>query len=147
MATGLSGKPFSENELREVLSVGAQVDKALVTVKASRRYEDAFFNEANVAEREWVRAACLGVSGLAAEPLPAKQFEDLINSIIPNNPMRQTHAFPAVSFREFVHHKLPRKPVFKNDDDTRTPKLFLVGKPVIANRVRPPKEKQSALPT
>lgn len=118
-------KPFSENELRETLSVGAQVDKALLTVKASRRFEDAFFNEDNVAEREWVKAACLGVSELAAEPLPAKQFEDLINSIVPNNRARQTHAFPAVSFRDFVRHKLPRKPVIINDDDTSTLKLFL----------------------
>lgn len=118
-------KPFSENELRETLSVSAQVDKALVLVKASRRFEDAFFNEDNVAEREWVKAACLGVSELAVEPLPAAQFENLINSIVPNNRVRQTHAFPAVSFRDFVHHKLPRKPVFINDADTSTLKLFL----------------------
>lgn len=118
-------KPFSENELRETLSGSAQVDKALLTVKASRRFEDAFFNEDNVAEREWVRAVCLGLSELAAEPLSANQFEDLINSIVPNNRVRQTHAFPAVSFRDFIHHKLPRKPVFINDDDTSTLKLFL----------------------
>ncbi|WP_144430651.1 hypothetical protein [Jannaschia donghaensis] len=118
-------KPFSENELRETFSVSAQTDEAVVTVKANRRFEDAFFNEDNVAEREWVRAACLGVSQLAAEPLPTEQFEDLINSIVPNNRVRQTHAFPAVSFRDFVHHKLPRKPVFINDADTGTLKLFL----------------------
>lgn len=118
-------KPFTENELRETLLVKAQVDEALVTVKASRRFEDAFFNEDNIAEREWVRAACLGVSGLAIEPLPAEQFEDLLNSIVPNNRVRQTHAFPAVSFRDFVHHQLPRKPVFINNDDTSTLKLFL----------------------
>jgi hypothetical protein len=118
-------KPFSENELREALSISAQTDGPVVTVKANRRFEDAFFNEDNIAEREWVRAVCLGVSQLAAEPLPAEQFEDLINSIVPNNRVRQTHAFPAVSFRDFVHHKLPRKPVFINDADTSTLKLFL----------------------
>ena len=118
-------KPLSKNELSGTLSISAQTEEAAVTVKASRRFEDAFFNEDNAAERELVRAVCLGVSQLAPEPLPAAQFEDLMISIVPNNRVRQTHAFPANSFRDFVHHQLPRKPVFINDADTSTLKLFL----------------------
>lgn len=118
-------KPFSDNEVRETLSVSVRADIGQLTVQASRRFEDAFFNEDNVAEREWVTAVCRGISDLAAETLPAKLFEDLINSIVPNNRVRQTHAFPAISFRDFIHHKLPRGPVFINDDDTSTLKLFL----------------------
>lgn len=118
-------KPLSRDEVRETLSVSVRADKGQLTVQASRRFEDAFFNEDNVAEREWVTAVCRGISDLAAEPLPTKLFEDLINSIVPNNRVRQTHAFPAVSFRDFIHHKLPRRPIFINDDDISTLKLFL----------------------
>ena len=118
-------KPFSGDEVRETLSVSVSADKCQLTVQASPRFEDAFFNEDNVAEREWVTAACRGISDLAAEPLPAKLFEDLINAIVPNDRVRQTHAFPAVSFRDFIQHKLPRRPTFINDDDTSTLKLFL----------------------
>jgi hypothetical protein len=118
-------KPFSEDGVRDTLSVSVRADKGQLTVQASRRFEDAFFNEDNVAERKWVAAVCRGISDLAAEPLPTKLFEDLINLIVPNNRVRQTHAFPATSFRDFIHHKLPRRPIFINDDDTSTLKLFL----------------------
>lgn len=118
-------KPFSQDEVSETLSVSVRADKSQLTVQASRRFEDAFFNEDNVAEREWVTAVCRGISDLAAEPLPATQFDDLKKSIVPNNRVRQTHAFPAVSFRDFIHHKLPRRPIFINDEDTSTLKLFL----------------------
>ncbi|MFA8388359.1 MAG: hypothetical protein ACEPO2_22305 [Pelagibaca sp.] len=118
-------KPFSRDEVSKTLSVSVCPDKGQLTVQANRRFEDAFFNEDNVAEREWVTAVCRGISDLAAEPLPTTQFDDLINSIVPNNRVRQTHAFPAVSFRDFIHHKLPRRPIFINDEDTSTLKLFL----------------------
>jgi hypothetical protein len=125
--TGLAEqpKPLSRDDVKETLSVSVRADKGQLRVQASRRFEDAFFNEDNVAEREWVTAVCRGISDLAGEPLPAKLFEDLINLIVPNNRVRQTHAFPAVSFRDFIHHKLPRRPIFINDDDIRTLKLFL----------------------
>ena len=119
------GKPISVNELRQALSVNAQVDTALVTVEANPRFEDAFFHETNIAERELVRAVSIGVSKLAIEQLSEKQLEDMIDSIVPNSRARHAHAFPAESFRDFIHHKLPRIPVFINDEDINTVLLFL----------------------
>lgn len=118
-------KPFTGEEVIETLSVSACARKGQLTVQANRRFEDAFFNEDNIAEKGWVTAVCLGMVDLADKPLPANLFDDLIRSIVPNNRVRQTHAFPAVSFRDFIHHTLPRGPAFISDYDTATLKLFL----------------------
>lgn len=92
---------------------------------ASAVYERAHFNVENISERALVDALVEGVAMLAGRSLSEGDRAALVRSIVRNVSARQTHAFRAQRFRDFIQHTLPRSPIIIDENDSAALKLGL----------------------
>ena len=88
-------------------------------------FEDAIYNPVNVAERALVTRFVEGVARLARVALDETEREALVAQIITGPEARQSHAFRARHFRDFVKRAMWRFPIKVDADDTATMKLGL----------------------
>lgn len=128
--SGLVGKlpgdiaKMSADEAGSLLTVSADLEKRQVTLSAEPRFEEAHFNEDNIAERAIVEKLIVGTAMLAGRVLNDSEVTDLINKIVPDGLARQTHMFRANSFRDYVQSSVGR--VIKIDHmDVATMRLGL----------------------
>lgn len=107
---------LSYEQARAAISVSVDHRARTVTTTASADFEDAIHHPENIAERALVDAMLEGFMSLAEAPQDDRS--DVLDSIVPDRFARQAHALAAQSFRDFVHHALPRQVVKidKNDD-------------------------------
>lgn len=124
---GLQEQPakMSDHEVRQLISINVEHEAQTVMVGSAKEFENAFFNKDNVAEKEWVRATVGGLLELFGVGEDAELLEKLLLEIVPNSKIRQTHAFPATSFRDFIRPTLPARPTFIDKEDATNLKLFL----------------------
>lgn len=115
---------LSFEEAREEVSY--VVDQGFDTVKVftTRRFEDAFYHPENIAERALVEAAVSGISELLTD-ISADDQKKLFDKIIESVYARQTHAFEATRFRDFVRPVLSSAPTRIDNDDIATMKFGL----------------------
>lgn len=112
------------DETRLEVSYTVEHDEFLVVIRTSRKFEDAFYHPENIAERAIVEAAVSGISELLGEVEPEVQ-ELLVSQIVQTVYARQTHAFEATKFRDFVRSALPSTPTRISNDDISTMKFDL----------------------
>ncbi|MFP1631950.1 hypothetical protein ACLB6G_09455 [Zhengella sp. ZM62] len=105
--------------------VDVQTEGATVTVTLQEGFEQSIRNPTNVAEHALVQRTVEGIADLAGVNLSEAELKILLSEIIPSPDARQSHAFMARDFRDFVRGYL-RHPVTKIDnDDAATIKLGL----------------------
>jgi hypothetical protein len=94
-------------------------------VTADSTFEDALFHPENIAERALVEKSVCGFAELAGKQLAPAALETLVQKIVPNTAARQSHAFPARRFRDFVQEATWQRPVLIDVDDIALLKLGL----------------------
>ncbi len=115
--------PFTET--RAQISVSADSATRTISTVAGTIFERAHFNAENISERALVDALVEGVAMLAGRTLSSSDHTSLVNSIVRDVSARQTHAFRAQKFRDFVHDDLPRSPITIDEIDASAPKIGL----------------------
>jgi hypothetical protein len=124
-------KPTSEHELatedeaRASIISDADSKSATVNLRVGEGFERAVFHHENIAERAFVDGLIQGLEKLANQEIPATKRSELLISVIPNLFARQTHAFVASKFRDFVREYIPRSPLTLRDGDGAIVKLGL----------------------
>ena len=96
-----------------------------VTLVIDPQFEDAIFHPENIAERALVTRAVDGFARLAGRSFSAAKQEALVQNIVQNASARQTHAFMARRFRDFVRNSVWRSPITVDADDAALVKLGL----------------------
>ena len=112
------------NEACAEVKSKTSVDENKVTIRTTKKFEDAFCHPENIAERAIVEACVFGISDLFGD-VTRKNQEQLISQIITGARARQTHAFGTEEFRDFVRPMPPSVPVMINNDDVATMKFNL----------------------
>lgn len=87
-----------------------------LNVATDDRFENGFLNPKNVAERVLVETCVAGVleiCGISEIGL----VDSLMKQIVTSDLARQSHAFEARAFRDFVSDKIPRNPILLDDVD------------------------------
>lgn len=108
---------------RAQISVSTDPATRTIFTVAGPIFERAHFNTENISERALVDALVEGVAMLTGRTLNNPDRTSLVNSIVPDVAARQTHAFRAQRFRDFVHHDLPRSPIAIDEIDASALKL------------------------
>jgi hypothetical protein len=98
---------------------------ATVTLVAEPQFEEAIFHPENIAERALVTRAVEGFARLASRTFSAAEQETLVERIVQNASARQTHAFMAKRFRDFVRDSVWLSPITVDADDAAVIKLGL----------------------
>lgn len=98
---------------------------AVVRLVASPSFEDAIFHPENIAEHALVDQAVRGFAALAGVTLDSREHERLVHLIVRDKSARQSHAFMARRFRDFVRASVPGAPMMIDVDDTALLKLGL----------------------
>lgn len=119
------GLQISFAETRAQISVSADPTTRTISTVAGAIFERAHFNAENISERALVDALVECVAMLAARTLNSSDQVSLVNSIVRDGSARQTHAFRAQKFRDFVHHDLPRSPITIDEIDASALKIGL----------------------
>ena len=119
------GPQIPYTETRAQISVSADSATRSISTVAGAIFERAHFNAENISERALVDALVEGVSMLAGQTLSSSDRTSLVNSIVRDGAARQTHAFRAQKFRDFVHHDLPRSPIAIDEIDASALKIGL----------------------
>lgn len=96
-----------------------------VVIDAAPDYELTFFNPENIAERALVRCTVEAFARLAKADLSPERMAELVQMIVQNASARQSHAFIARNFRDYVHESFWRKPFEIDTDDAAFQKLGL----------------------
>jgi len=104
--------PISLEQAIGEIECNADAEAQTVTLSASPRFEDAFFNVENIAERALVSSYVRGVIKLCQEKIDDALFEEIIGKIVSSPFARQTHALIAKDFRDVVSSAIPLKPVY-----------------------------------
>lgn len=108
-----------------LLFLDVEIGASTISIVGKAGFEDAIFNPVNVAERALVTRVVEGVARLANTPLDEEAREALVSEIIPSPEARQSHAFNARNFRDFVKHSIWPSPVKIDEDDVAAMKLGL----------------------
>ena len=106
-------------------TISVEVDKAsrIVSVVADALFEDAIFHPENIAERALVTGAVEGFARLASAKPSADRNDELVQKIAGDVSARQSHAFRAQQFRDFVRDSVWRAPITVDKDDAAILKL------------------------
>jgi hypothetical protein len=109
----------------EQISMSTEPATNTISLVVGKAFEQARFNAENVAERALVHALAGGVAKLARRALNENEHKAIVDAIVPDHLARQTHAFRAQRFRDYVQHSLPRSPITIDRDDAAALKLGL----------------------
>jgi hypothetical protein len=96
-----------------------------VALVAAPDFENAIFHPENIAERALVSRTVEGFALLAGRSLSAAELESVVRKIVQNASARQSHAFTARRFRDFVRGSVWRSPITIDADDAALIKLGL----------------------
>jgi hypothetical protein len=96
-----------------------------VALVATPDFENAIFHPENIAERALVYRTVEGFAALAGRSLSTDGLEGVVREIVQNASARQSHAFAARRFRDFVRDSVWRKPITIDADDAAVIKLGL----------------------
>jgi hypothetical protein len=108
-----------------VTTVTAEAAGSSVTLVAAPDFENAIFHPENIAERALVSRAVEGFTKLAGRSLSTAEDEAIVQRIVQNASARQSHAFMARCFRDFVRGSVWRSPITIDADDAALIKLGL----------------------
>lgn len=129
---GLLGKQDARGERdfltydQALASLAADVrENNLLYVTATPTFEEALFHPENIAEHALVEKSVKGFASIAGVPLDESTLAALVSEIVPDTAARQTHAFRARHFRDFVHESIWSRPVVIDIDDSALLKLGL----------------------
>jgi len=121
----VNDKGMTFDEALQTLSVEIDPASPTVTLMASGAFEDALFHPENIAERALVARSIGGFAQLSAAGLSAARQDALVQEIAGDPSARQTHAFMARNFRDFVRQSVWQSPVTIDADDVAAIKLGL----------------------
>lgn len=113
-----------EDALREI---EVSVDGRTITTQATKRYELAWLNETNIAERALVAALIEGVSSLSNVVEPERKAE-LLDRVIPAGLAKQQHGFVARGLRDWLREDLRGTPIAIEQEDDALQRLGLAWK-------------------
>jgi hypothetical protein len=113
------------DEAKATVNSDIDMGTSTVFITVSAEFEKAVFHHENIAERALVAALVKGFAKLAHRVVSSDEIEDLVGLIVPNANARQTHAFVARTFRDFVKHSVRSAPVKIDRDDMALLKLGL----------------------
>jgi len=116
---------MSMDQALSAISAEAVAGGNTVTLVAEPAFEDAIFHPENIAERALVTRAVEGFLRLAGRTLSTIEQDALVQRIVLNASARQTHAFMARRFRDFVRDSVWRSPITIDTDDAALIKLGL----------------------
>lgn len=102
-----------------------ETGSSMISIVGRAGFEAAIYNPVNVAERALVTRFVEGASRLANTPLDSTARETLVAKIVTNPDARQSHAFQARHFRDFVKRSIWRSPIDIDVDDIAAMKLGL----------------------
>jgi hypothetical protein len=97
----------------------------VISMTVREGFEDAIYNPENVAERALVTRFVEGIAQLAGAAIDARQREAIVDRIVTSPSARQSHAFMARNFRDYVRRSVWNSPVEIDTDDSATMKLGL----------------------
>ena len=103
------------------LDISSEARTIELTIRPN--FDLAIFNKENVAEAALVRAFSRGVAQFAGQD--PSSSEQLLNKIIPNVQARQSHAFAARTFRDFIPSLRNSEPIVIGSYDDAAIKLGL----------------------
>jgi len=112
-------------EARAQISIDARAGGHEVVLIAARKFDDAHFNEDNIAERALVETLVTGVGVLGGRDLSEIDRNRLVESIVPDSRAREMHMFRMRDFRDQVRSSLPHLPMTLDELDASTIKLGL----------------------
>jgi hypothetical protein len=96
-----------------------------ITIIANADFEEAFHHAENIAEHALVYRTVEGFAALAGTPLTPERLNEVTQQIVGDTSARQTHAFMARRFRDFVRRGVWRHPITVNSNDTALVQLGL----------------------
>ena len=105
--------------------IDVTIERSTVFVTGRSGFENAIYNPINIAERALVAKLVEGVALLAKVALDTGAREAIVAKIVTNPKARQSHAFMARHFRDFVRPSVWSSPVTIDVDDAATFKLGL----------------------
>ncbi|WP_432284203.1 hypothetical protein SLT36_20680 [Aminobacter sp. BA135] len=105
--------------------ISASAHGSIVDIEIADGFDHAVFNPENVAETAFVQRIVEGFASLAGISLDQARRDALVSEIIPGADARQSHAFPARSFRDFVQRSAGGPPLTIDNDDGALIKLGL----------------------
>ena len=117
------GAQLDYAKARAAVSVSVDHASGTVITTASEAFEDALHHPENIAERALVDAMIEGFLILANKP--QERRPDLLRSVMPSPLARNSHAFAAQKFRDFVHASIPDRVVQIDKDDDAIIRLNL----------------------
>jgi hypothetical protein len=112
-------------DAKAAISASADVQKRMVALVVGEKFEEAIFHPENIAERALVESIVESFNTMAGASLDPAQRSELTQIIVPDTSARQSHAFMAQTFRDFVRRSVPRSPIIVDADDTALFKLGL----------------------
>lgn len=105
--------------------IGLTIDSPILTMEIEEGFERAIFNPENVAERALVTKLVEGISELAGDPVDVSRRDIIVAKIVTSPQARQSHAFMARNFRDYVRRSIKPSPVKIDVDDGAIVKLGL----------------------
>lgn len=111
------------NDAEQAISLDVSTEARTIELTIGPKFDLAIFNTENVAEAALVRAFSRGVARLAGQN--PSRGEQLLDRIVPNTQARQSHAFAARKFRDFILGLGDREPVVIGSYDDGAIKLGL----------------------
>lgn len=106
-------------------AVAVEASASRVALMTTPDFENAFYHPENIAERALVSRTVEGFAELAGCKFSAAEHEAIVQKIVQNASARQSHAFMARRFRDYVRDSIPRSPITINADDAAFLKLGL----------------------
>lgn len=91
--------------------------KNTIHITVSEVFERGIFNVDNISERALVCSLARGAAALVGRELSEEELAGITEKIVPDNMARQTHAFRARWFRDFVADSLPSPILIDSQDD------------------------------
>ncbi len=105
--------------------IRATIDSPILAMEIEEGFEQAIFNPENVAERALVTRLVEAVFELAGQPVDVSKRDNIIARIVTSPQARQSHAFMARNFRDYVRRSIKPSPVKIDVDDGAIVKLGL----------------------
>lgn len=97
------------SDAEQAISLDVNSGDRTVQITIGPKFDSAIFNPDNVAEAALVRTLSRGVAQLAGRN--PSEGEQLLHRIVPNTQARQSHAFAAREFRDFIPGLRDREPI------------------------------------
>jgi hypothetical protein len=118
-------KTKNENELRDLLTIEAEMGNPRVRISIGPSYDDGFSQPENVAERVLVEVIVGCAAQVAGEGADLAKQSTLVGEICPNSEARYIHRFAARSFRDYVRSEIDENPALIDQMDDATYRLGL----------------------